>query len=124
MVHWNWFGPVSCKEQAEADAVHGGPTDIHYGYLYRFENDGERVQLYAFSIKKLTPRGWVIRTRGFSNTRDWRFVSRHTRKQFALPSLREAAASFIARKERQASIYEAKAQLARDLIHEMKGVSF
>lgn len=60
-----------------------------------------RVHLREFEVERETPKGvWL---RGFMFRR---FCLRGARKQFACPTLEGALESFLARKRKQASIYE------------------
>jgi len=105
-----------------------------YGYLFRIEDVNYAgpldeydmptpgrlaIEIEAIPIRSVTKCGWTIEAR---NGHGWRFVSRETRKRYALPTWREAVESFVARKERQASIYEARASKARYAIREATGL--
>jgi hypothetical protein len=71
-----------------------------------------RVELQKFRVLKLTPKGaWV---KGGCYNR--RFVLRGARKRLCCPTIKEAKESFIARKKKQASIYEHRARRAREAI--------
>ena len=77
------------------------------------------VKLREFSVVRHTPKGvWIDRAWSRSKTRTdgLRFVLRDATKRFACPTVEEARESFIARKKRQAGIYEARAKQARDAI--------
>lgn len=66
------------------------------------------VELRTYEVVKHTPKGvWIDYAFGR------RFVLREANKRFACPTKGEAAASFKARKLRQAKIYEARASRAR-----------
>lgn len=79
-------------------------------YKYEWGNDDEydiytQLELKAFVIKSITPNGWTIKA---SNGLGWRFISKTTTKQFALPTIHGALESYKARKRRQMSIYKAR----------------
>jgi hypothetical protein len=134
-VKWNGMPHKEAKERAEKRALYPGET-WGLGFLYRFEDHGYasridpfddsddnwttryQVELTAFLIRSITPKGWTIKA---DNGLGWRFINKTSRKQYALPTIEEALASFIARKEKQASIYEARASLARRMIELAKG---
>jgi len=92
-------------------------TDTAYRYedkLYSIADEyGEHmysrtdVILLKFDILRRTPCGIWIR----EYFRD-RFINQKRTKQFAHETLEEAMKSFIARKEKQASIYRARADAA------------
>ena len=84
-------------------------------YKYEWGNDDEydfytQLNLHAYIIRSVTPCGWTIKA---DNGNGYRFISKTTNKQFALPSIEQAVESYIARKKKQAAIYEARAQKAR-----------
>lgn len=131
---WEYTRADHCVEEAEKRALIRAVNGIKpkFGFLYRFEehsyasssgwDDDDYVistyiELTAYPIRKPTPQGWTIPA---ENGLGWRFVSKHTTKQFALPTIELALKSYIARKERQASIYDAKANKARNLIARAK----
>ena len=67
------------------------------------------IRLQEFPVLKHTPKGvWLFTFFG-----DKRFVLRDARKRFACPTKEEALESFIARKKRQATIFESRARNAR-----------
>jgi hypothetical protein len=70
-----------------------------------------RLRVEAFEVLKHTPKGVQLRVYG-----ERRFVLRDAYRRFACATLDEAKESFIARKEKQASIYEARARDARKAI--------
>ena len=74
------------------------------------------IQVHRFEVIKHTPKGvWLNLLFG-----DRRFVLASANKRFACPTVEEAVASFIARRTRQAQIYEARAKQARSLIERAK----
>ena len=125
-VRWDQYRAEECQRQAEQRNV------SLTGYLYRFEDhtysqmrdayDGDEeyvsvgpfLELDAHPIRSVTPKGWTIYA---SNSLGWRFISRETQKRYALPTIREALESYVARKKRQAEIYEHRATKARDAQH-------
>lgn len=67
------------------------------------------VELYRFEVVKRTPKGvWLLPRR---------FVLNSAHKRYACPSIKEAWASFVARKEKEARIYRARAQMADNAVH-------
>ncbi len=97
-------------------------------YWYRFEdrryaNSADQwgyatgstlqVHLQEFPVISLTPTGAWLEVRGSA-----RFTKQDVRKRFACPTKQEALESFIARKKRQASIYEARAKGAHEAIYQ------
>jgi len=96
-------------------------------YWYRYENKvyappvdefdrvcGEglmKVILYRWEVVKHTPKGVWLELWGQK-----RFVLNRSRRRFACPTKDEARVSFIARKTRQAGIYEARARTARQAV--------
>ncbi len=95
--------------------------------LDEFENPRGRahstIELIEFEVLKVTAKGaWITRAPTktlfgvFRFHAEKRFVNLSAHKRYALPSKAEAITSFIARKERQASILEARAAQARELI--------
>lgn len=67
------------------------------------------LHLDRYEVLKHTAKGVWIATRGRPlgnpNNTNATFVNNHTTKRFALPTKEDALISFIARKEREASIY-------------------
>ena len=64
---------------------------------------------YTFTVVRHTPKGVWLKGWGFEET----FVCHNWRKKFACPTREEALKSLIARKNREASIHEARAGRAR-----------
>lgn len=93
---------------------------------YRFEDrlcsvadeDGEHaysrteITLYKFEILRHTKCGMWIRDYGGAK----RFINQTCTKQYAHEKVEDALQSFIARKEKQASIYRARADTAMHAI--------
>ncbi|MEB3059362.1 hypothetical protein, partial [Parvimonas sp. D9] len=84
-------------------------------YKYPWGNDDDfdiftQLELRYFPIRSHTPCGWTIKQH---NGNGWRFISKHSTKQYALPTIEDAIKSYRARKERQAAIYQARADKAR-----------
>jgi hypothetical protein len=68
------------------------------------------VHLTEFPVVRHTPRGvWVDTGFGYL-----RWVSHGARKRFACPTIEAALESFVARKDKQAAIYDARANWARE----------
>ena len=103
-------------------------------YFYRYEDvvyapypdeDGERrgpghlcVELRKYRVHSYTRCGvWLCGLFEGPDAGRWKFVNTNARKQFACTTVELAKESFIARKQKQASIYEARARCARDAIH-------
>jgi hypothetical protein len=75
------------------------------------------ITLLKYPVVKRTPKGaWL--TVGFSS----RWVSLHTVKRFACPTLEEAAESFVARKTRQVQIHQARADKARGVLKDAEAI--
>lgn len=74
--------------------------------LYRFDaarfEDGLRILLLEYSVLKSTPCGFWIQY----YPRKW--VSGHSKKRFAYPTIEEAKVGFIKRKERQIAILKSR----------------
>lgn len=69
-----------------------------------------RVELRKFEVIRHTSKGVWLRVGFFSGER---WVNASARKRFACSTIEEALASFVARKDKQARIYENRAQIAR-----------
>ena len=69
-----------------------------------------QIQERTFPVVRHTPKGVVLRWSPFGGEIR---VCHHWRKKFAAPTKREALEGLIARKEREASIHEARAGRAR-----------
>lgn len=124
------WDPNRVREVKEAAEARWRGADVSQGFLYRFEEtsysvviDADReeygsrtdIELYAYPIVRRTPQGHTILTGGSITGNPTRWVSDHTVKQFACPTIDKAKASYIARKKKQARIYEARAKKARYL---------
>lgn len=125
-VRYDPFRETECVAEAIRRA---GPSDL--GYLFRFEDHSYAsridpysdwddnwtsttyLELNAYAIKKRTPAGWTLGW--FSGCRS-KWVGERHRKQFAHPTIEAALESFVARKDKQARIYEARARRAREMI--------
>lgn len=79
------------------------------------------ISLEKFPVVRHTPKGVQLDigygTRDDNGKLLLRFVLKDARKQFACPTKLEAMKSFLARKKRQLSIYEARASSARIAIN-------
>lgn len=126
---WRPHQAEASREEAERRALRWG--EAPHGFLYRFEdvsysymNEWEEVssravvELQAIPIRSITEHGYTIKA---SNANGWRFINASSRKQYACRTVELALASFIARKEKQAAIYEARAQRVRHYIKLAKG---
>lgn len=92
------------------------------------EHSHSRLELQLRKVKVIreTPKGvWVIGGHyGWNNPR---FILKDARKRHACSTVEEAKASFIARKEKQARIYRARAEAADNaaqLAYQDKYVTF
>jgi hypothetical protein len=96
------------------DVSYAPPVD-EYGDCYG--QSTLKVELTRFVVVKLTPKGVKLAHKiGDFALGEERFVAHHWRKRFAAPTKDAARESFIARKDRQARIYEARAATARKAI--------
>lgn len=94
--------------------------DVRYASMDEDSFSGPlQVELRKFTVLKHTPKGFWIRI-GFSEKR---FVLTEARKKYAHLTKGDALTSFIARKRRQQSIYEARlndCRMALILAEEMR----
>lgn len=90
------------EEQTYAAAVDEFGTSYGPGRL--------ELRLKCFEVLYYTPKGVWLHV---LNWNPRKFVLREATKRFACPTKEEALESFIARKERQATILEARARTAR-----------
>lgn len=74
-----------------------------------------KIELVAFPVVKRTDKGFRIRIGGWDHAPQTRWISFGWTKRFASLTVGEAIESFAARKDRQASIHEARAKEARSL---------
>lgn len=105
--------------RAEESTVGTGYVD-EYGDWHRTGDSSVLIRIHELEVLKRTPKGvWLKHeSYGYNGTvaSDRRFVLNECRKRFACPTIKEALDSFVARKERQAEIYEARARTARRAI--------
>lgn len=96
--------------------------DVHYAGGGGYDERGEPIRgegyvdviVHTYRVKH-TPKGvWLLGAGRYG--RPDRFVRRDANKRFACPTMEEAKESFIARKKRQASIYEARLKSAHKAI--------
>ncbi len=85
-----------------------------WGDWHRTGDSSVTILIEELEVLKVTPKGvWLAYCSQYS---DRRFVLNESRKRFACPTIKEALDSFVARKERQAGIYEARDRTARRAI--------
>lgn len=110
---WNanvpWIGQFAYRfmDQSYSALVDPYESDDYYSYTV--------VELKAYLIKHETPYGmviWLNAGAGFVKA-ETRFVNLDATKTFALPTIEDAIESYVARKDRQARLYEARATKAR-----------
>lgn len=65
----------------------------------------------AYKIERYTPKGFIIRD--FLRGRE-RWVSAHSRKRFAYPTIKEALDSYIARKRQEIRILKVRQKISED----------
>lgn len=134
-VRWDPNRRAEIVNQAEQRALVPGLTWGH-GFMYRFEDHtyAERIDPYedwddnwrsvthieltAYLVCNKTAQGYNIWVYDSGYRR--RFINSNWTKRFALPTVEQALESYIARKDRQARIYEARASKARRCIEEAK----
>lgn len=134
-VRWDLYDKQAAIKRAKERALVPGLTWGH-GFLYRFEEHTyaqridpycdwddnwesvTHIELTAYLICNKTPKGYNIWVYDAGYRR--RFVNMEAHKRFALPTIKEAIESYIARKEKQARIYEARAMKARNCIDRVK----
>lgn len=90
------------------EATQYAPPLDEYGDVVRGGEGTIELRVDTFKVLKNTPTG--VQLEVYSDQYGWRkrFVSRKTNKRFACPTLPEALESFIARKKKQISIYNAR----------------
>ena len=90
------------------------------GDWHRTGDSSVKILIEELEVLKRTPKGVWLKVDSYDiygmACRDKRFVLNESRKRFACPTIKEALDSFVARKERQAEIYEARARTARRAI--------
>lgn len=92
------------------------PAGEHY-YRY-YDSGGDYILLMQLRVLRRTPKGvWVEDLGGL---RSERFVLDRGRKRFCYPTLAEAWASFLKRKERQLSILVAQHDMIARLLARAK----
>jgi len=93
--------------------------DASYSYIVDADREeyGTRTQLeiVAFPVTKRTGAGFRIRLGGWDHAPETTWVAFNRTKRFACLTPAEALESYVARRQRQASIYEARANTARYL---------
>lgn len=90
------------------EATQYAPPLDEYGDVMRGGEGRIELRVDVFKVLRHTPKG--VQIRYYHDYTGWRtrFVSRETRKQFACPTLKEALESYVARKKKQISIYQAR----------------
>lgn len=122
-----------CIEDAEKRVLklfNGAPF---FGFAYRFDEvtyagpldeydmptpGSHVVELEAFVITKVTPKGFWVNRAGICRGR---FILIDARKKYAHQTIPDAKESFLARKRRQIAIYQAKITKAEDAICMLTG---
>ena len=119
-LHWTGNFAYRFREQTYASSDPWGDGDDYYFHT--------QLELQSFAINRVTPCGIriFVRNYAFEGRKGWstRFVNLEANKKFALPTIPEAIESYIARKERQARIYENKAATALEMIASIKPGEF
>lgn len=87
-------------------------------YYRYYDSGGEYVYLHAFRVLRRTPKGVWVETEGYP--RYERFVLDSGRRRFCYPTLEEAWASFLKRKERQLLILSAQHDTVAKLLDAAK----
>lgn len=94
------------------DVCYAAPVD-EYGDVIRGAKGDRKVHLVELDVIKRTPKGvWLHDRYG-----RLRFVLESAKRRYACPTKKEAIISFLARKRRQKSIYEARASDAAAFVH-------
>lgn len=114
--------------QSAEDAARIMGEDKGLGFLYRFSDINEideyerssvRIMLEAFTIRTHSKSGWTIAAK---NGNGWRFIGENAHRKFAAPAIALAIISFRMRKKRQAAIYDARAERAREAAKLISGL--
>lgn len=96
------------------EVTHGTGYTDEDGDWHRTGDSSVSIHVRELKVLKHTPKGvWLKVIDPYS---DRRFVLKEVRKGFARPSIEAARADFVARKTRQAEIYETRARTARRAI--------
>lgn len=74
-----------------------------------------QIEIAAFPVLKLTDTGFRIRIGGWDRDPETKWIAFGWTKHWADLTPEDALRSFIARRQRQAKIYEGRAQVARSL---------
>ncbi len=100
-----WYRYVDYKTAPPLDEWDNvcGPSGLH-------------IMLRKYPVIKLTPQGARLDV----GIGDPRWAKRDCQKRFACPTIEEARESFLARKERQRSIYQARADHVSRVINRFK----
>lgn len=109
---------VLSKLYGHRNAFLDGPvTEVWYRYEDWLTTGGVDVCCWELEFIKKTPMGVVIRDVGGQR----RFIADRWTKKYACPTKALALESFVARKTKQISIYEARARNARRAIAKAQG---
>ncbi len=92
----------------------GEPREVYY----RYYEMGSYVGVEEFRVLRRTPKGVWVDTLGYRRPK--RFVLDSGRKRFCYPTLAEAWASFLKRKERQQAILAAQHDDVAKLLAKVK----
>lgn len=100
------------EERTIATGYFGEDGDWH-----RTGDSSVSITVRELEVLKHTPKGvWLVDWSDGLYSTGKRFVLKEVRKGFARPSIEAARADFVARKTRQAEIYETRARTARRAI--------
>lgn len=106
-----------------------GPSGIGYAFrvddvVYSVVVDPDRdeygvsrqIEIVAFPVLKRTDKGFRIRIGGWDHNPETRWISFAWARQWASLTPGDAMRSYIARRQKQARIYDSRAAIARSLV--------